>query len=151
MEVTVSPAPRSSKTLRVELPPERLDAAIAEAVRHLSKRTRIAGFRPGKAPRPVVERALGPEVILEDAMDHLVGKAYREALIQQDILPLTNAEVEVEQGVEGKPVIFTATVQVRPEVTLGDYKGFNFQPEIESIGDAEGEQVIGVRGPAPTP
>jgi trigger factor len=142
MDVTVSQAPKSSKTLRVELPPERLDAAIAEAVRHLSKRTRIAGFRPGKAPRPVVERALGPEVILEDALDHLVGKAYKEALIEQDILPLTNAEVEVEQGIEGKAVIFTATVQVRPEVTLGDYKGFNFAPEIDSVGDAEVDRVI---------
>jgi trigger factor len=142
MQVTVSPAPRSSKTLRVELPPERLDAAINEAVRHLSQRTRIAGFRPGKAPRPMVERALGEGAVLEDALDHLVGKAYKEALIAHDILPLSNAEVEVEQGIEGKPVIFTATVQVRPEVTLGDYKGFNFQPEIESIGDAQVDKVI---------
>jgi trigger factor len=142
MQVTVSPAPRSSKTLRVELPPERLDAAISEAVRHLSQRTRIAGFRPGKAPRPMVERALGDGAVLEDALDHLVGKAYKEALIAHDILPLTNAEVEVEQGIEGKPVIFTATVQVRPEVVLGDYKGFNFKPEIESIGDAQVDKVI---------
>jgi trigger factor len=142
MDVTVSPAPKSSKTLRVELPPDRLEAAIAEAVRHLSQRTRIAGFRPGKAPRLVVERAVGPEAVLEEAMDHLVQRAYREALIQHDILPLTNAKVDVEQGIEGKPVIFTATVQVRPEVTLGDYKGFNFKPEIEPIGDPEVDRVI---------
>jgi trigger factor len=142
MEISVSQAPKSSLTLRVELPPSRLDAAIREAVRHLSQRTKIPGFRPGKAPRPVLERVIGAEAVLEDAMDHLVGKAYREALIEKDILPLTNAEVEVEQGQEGKPVIFTATIQVRPEVTLGDYKGFNFRPEIEAIGDAEVAKVI---------
>jgi trigger factor len=142
MEVTVSPAPRSSKKLRIELPADRLDVAIGEAVRHLSQRTKIPGFRPGKAPRGVVEVAVGKDAVLEEAMDHLVQRAYREALVQHDILPLTNAEVEVEQGIEGKPVIFSATVQVRPEVTLGDYRGFNFKPEIESIGDAEVDKVI---------
>jgi trigger factor len=114
MNVTVTPAPKSALNVRVELPPERLDAAIAEAVRHLSQRTKIAGFRPGKAPRAMVERVVGAEAVLEEAMDHLVQRAYRDALREQDILPLTPAEVNVEQGEEGKPVIFSATVQVRP-------------------------------------
>ncbi|HSL98091.1 MAG TPA: trigger factor [Candidatus Deferrimicrobiaceae bacterium] len=142
MEVTVTPAPRSSLTVRVELPPERLDAAIAEAVRHLSQRTRIAGFRPGKAPRAVVERVVGREAVLEEAMDHLTQRAYRDALVQHDILPLTPAEVSVEQAEEGKPVVFSATVQVRPEVELGDYRNFNFKPEIETVDDAKVDRVV---------
>ncbi len=142
MNVTVSPAPKSAVTLRVEVPPEKLDAAIGEAVRHLSQRTRIHGFRPGKAPRAVVERAVGPEAVLEEAMDHLVQRAYRDALREQDILPLTQAEVNVEQGEEGKPVIFTATIQVRPEVQLGDYKGYDFKPDIETIDDAKVDKVL---------
>jgi trigger factor len=142
MNVTVSPAPKSAVTLRVEVPPERLDAAIAEAVRHLSQRTKIHGFRPGKAPRAVVERAVGSEAVLEEAMDHLVQRAYRDALREQDILPLTQAEVNVEQGEEGKPVIFTATIQVRPEVTLGDYKGYKFKPDIETIDAAKVDKVV---------
>ena len=128
--------------MRVEVPPEQLDSAIAEAVRHLSQRTKIHGFRPGKAPRVVVERAVGAEAVFEEAMDHLVQRAYRDALREQDILPLTQAEVNVEQGEEGKPVIFTATVQVRPEVQLGDYRGFNFKPEIEAIDEAKVDKVI---------
>ena len=91
MNVTVTPAPRSSLSVRVELPPERLDSAIAEAVRHLSQRTKIHGFRPGKAPRAVVERAVGSEAILEEAMDHLVQRAYRDALVEHKILPLAEA------------------------------------------------------------
>ncbi|MEZ0240687.1 MAG: trigger factor [Chloroflexota bacterium] len=142
MTVTVAPAPRSSISLRIELPPERLDAAIGEAVRHLSRRTKIPGFRPGKAPRQVVERIVGAEAVLEEAMDHVVQRAYRDALIENEILPLANADVQIEQGVEGKPVIFTATVQVRPEVTLGDYKQFNFRPEIETIDAAKIDKVI---------
>jgi trigger factor len=124
------------------VPPEKLDSAIAEAVRHLSQRTKIHGFRPGKAPRAMVERVVGAEAVLEEAMDHVVQRAYRDALVKQDILPLTPAEVNVEQGQEGKPVIFTAVVQVRPEVTLGDYRSFNFGPEIEQIDAPKVAKVI---------
>jgi len=141
MEVTVTPAPRSSLNVRVEVPPERLDSAIGEAVRHLSQRTKIPGFRPGKAPRGVIEAVVGKDAVLEEAMDHLVQRAYREAMVEKEILPLTQADVNVEQGIEGKPVIFTATVQVRPEVKLGDYRGFNFKPEIDTI-DADKVQKV---------
>ena len=142
MQVTTTPAPNSSLVLEIELPPERLSRAVDDAVRRLSRRTRVPGFRPGKAPRPMLERTLGPGVVLEEAVEHLVDDAYREALVDQSILPLTNANVEIVQAEEGKPVIFKATVQVRPEVELGDYKNFNFAPEIEVIDDARVDQVI---------
>jgi trigger factor len=142
MTVTLDPAPRSSVRLRVELPPERLDAAIGEAVRHLSQRTKIAGFRPGKAPRPIVERVVGRDAVLDEAMDHIVQRSVREALIEHAILPLADAAIDVEQREEGKPVIFTATVQVRPEVKLGDYRAFNFGPEIEAIDEAKIDEVV---------
>jgi trigger factor len=80
--------------------------------------------------------------VLEDAVDHLVQDAYREALIEEDIVPLTNAEVDVVQAEEGKPLIFKATVQVRPDVILGDYRNFNFVPEIDPIDDARVDQVL---------
>ena len=143
MQVTTTPAPNSSLVLEIELPPERLSRAVDDAVRRLSRRTRVPGFRPGKAPRPMLERTLGPGVVLEEAVEHLVDDAYREALVDQSILPLTNANVEIVQAEEGKPVIFKATVQVRPDVELGDYKNFNFTPEIEVIDDAKVDQVVG--------
>jgi len=142
MQITTTPGPKSTIDLEIEVPPDRLDRAIREAVQHLSKRTRVPGFRPGKAPRPVLERALGPGAVLDDAVEHLVESSYREALVEKEILPLTNADVEVVQAEEGKPLIFKATVQVRPEVTLGDYRHFNFEPEIETIDDARVDQVV---------
>jgi trigger factor len=142
MQITTTPTPGSSVLLEIELPSERLDRAIREAVPHLSRRTKVPGFRPGKAPRAVLERALGPGAVLDHAVEHLVETAYREALVQEAIVPLTNADVEVVQAEEGKPLVFKATVQVRPEVKLGDYKGFNFAPEIETIDDARIDQVI---------
>jgi trigger factor len=142
MNVTATPVPKSSVKLEIELPPERLNQAITEAVRHLSRRTRVPGFRPGKAPRGVLEAVLGPGAVLDEAVEHLVQDAYRKALIEKEILPLANADVDVVQAEEGKPVIFTATVPVRPEVTLGDYRGFNFRPEIEKIDEARVTTVL---------
>jgi trigger factor len=142
MNVTATPAPKSSVILEVEVPADRLARAVDEATRALSRRTRVAGFRPGKAPRPVLERVLGPGAVLDEAVDRLVQNSYRDALIEQAILPLTNADVEIVQAEEGKPLIFKATVQVRPDVTLGDYKNFNFRPEIETIDDSKVDKVI---------
>jgi trigger factor len=142
MNVTATPAPKSSVILEVEVPADRLTRAVDEAVRALSRRTRVAGFRPGKAPRPVLERVLGPGAVLDEAVDRLVQNSYRDALIEQAILPLTNADVEIVQAEEGKPLIFKATVQIRPDVVLGDYKNFNFRPEIETIDETKVDKVV---------
>jgi len=156
MNNTISPAPRSSVKVRFELPAEQLTTALDEAVRHLARRTRIPGFRPGKAPRAVVERVVGAPAILDEALDHLVQRAYRDALIEHDLTPLTNADIDIEQAEEGKDVIFSATVQVRPEVELGDYTNFKFAPEIETIVLESGNGLgpFGAKGlgePAMTP
>lgn len=142
MQITTTQAPKSTVLLEIELPAERLDRAIRDAVPHLSRRTRVPGFRPGKAPRAVLERALGPGAVLDHAVEHLVETAYREALVKEALLPLTNADVEVVQAEEGKPLVFKATVQIRPDVNLGDYREFNFGPEIETIDDPRVDQVI---------
>lgn len=142
MHVTTTPAPKSSILVEVELPPERLGRAVDGAVRRLGRTTRVPGFRPGKAPRAVLERMLGPGAVLDDAVEHLVQDAYRAAIEQESIVPLANAEVEIVQAEEGKPVIFKATVPVPPEVQLGDYRGYSFGPEIETIDDARVEKVI---------
>ena len=116
MQITRTAGPNSTIDLQIEVPTERLERAIDEAVR--APRPPHAGPRvpPGQGAASVLERQLGPGAVLDDAVEHLVQDAYRDALVQEDILPLTNAEVDVVQAEEGKPLIFKATVQVRPEV-----------------------------------
>jgi trigger factor len=142
MQITTTPAAKSTIVVEIEVPAERLTRAVDDATRALSRRTKVAGFRPGKAPRPVLERVLGPGAVLEEAVDRLVQSSYRDALIEKEILPLTNADVEIVQAEEGKPLIFKATVPIRPEVALGDYRNFNFRPEIETIDDSRVDKVI---------
>jgi trigger factor len=142
MQITTSPAPKSTIVVEVEVPAERLSQAVGEATRALSRRTKVPGFRPGKAPRGVLEAVLGHGAVLDEAVDRLVQSSYRDALIEKEILPLTNADVEIVQAEEGKPLIFKATVPIRPEVELGDYTSFNFRPEIETTDDAKVDKVI---------
>jgi trigger factor len=142
MQITTTPAAKSTIVVEVEVPSERLAQAVGEATRALSRRTKVPGFRPGKAPRGVLEAVLGPGSVLEEAVDRLVQSSYRDALVEKEILPLTNADVEIVQAEEGKPLIFKATVPVRPEVELGDYTSFNFRPEIETTDGPRVEKVI---------
>ena len=142
MQITTTPAPKSTIIVEVEVPAERLATALGEAARALSRRTRVPGFRPGKAPRGVLEAVLGHGAVLEEAVDRLIQTAYRDALIEKEILPLANGDVEVVQAEEGKPLIFKAVVPVRPEVQLGDYTNFNFRPEIETTDAAKVDKVI---------
>ncbi len=142
MNVTATPAPKSSILLEIEVPADRLDRAMRDATQRLSRKTRVAGFRPGKAPRPILERVLGPTAVLDEAVEQLVQLAYRDAIVEQGIIPLTNADVEVVEAEEGKPLKFKATVQVRPEVELGDYAGFNFAPEIDDVTPDKVDKVV---------
>ncbi|MGA3056772.1 MAG: trigger factor [Candidatus Limnocylindrales bacterium] len=142
MQTANTPLPNSRLQLEFELPPERLSRAIAQAVSRLSRQTRVPGFRPGKAPRLMVERVLGDTAVLDDALDHLVDDAFREAIVEQDLSPLTEPEFEVTQREEGKPVLFKAVIQVRPETKLGDYEHFGFVPEIKPVDETMVERVI---------
>ena len=142
MQTTKTPLPNSRVQLEFELPPEDLARAIGKAVTRLSRGARVPGFRPGKAPRPVLERFLGPTAILDEAVEQLVDDAFREAVLEQEIVPLTQPEVEITQREEGKPVIFKATVQVRPEVKLGDFDHFGFKPEVQPVDETMVEKVI---------
>lgn len=142
MHVTSTPAPRSTVVLEVELPAEDLARAVSAATRRLSQRTRIAGFRPGKAPRNMLERVLGPSAILDEAVEDLVDRSWRDAVLQEQLVPIARPSVEVLDAEEGKPLRYKATVQVRPEVTLGDYRNFPFRPEIDPVDDAKVQRVL---------
>lgn len=142
MQITNTPLPKSRVQLEVELPPERLAKAIDLAVARLARQARVPGFRPGKAPRLMLERVLGPGVVLEEALEHLIEDAYREAAREQNLRPLTSPEMEMVQGEEGKPVIFKAVVQVVPAVTLGDFEHFPFGPEVTPVDETMVEKVV---------
>ncbi len=146
MHVTTTPSPKSTLVVEVELPVDRVARAVADATRRLSQRTRVAGFRPGKAPRGMLERVLGEGSVWDEAVETLVDTSYREwakgTADDPAIFIIGRPEVEVVEAEEGKPLRFKATVPLRPVVKLGDYSGFPFKPEIDAVDDAKIERVV---------
>jgi len=144
--VTVSTRaePGSRMVLEIEVSPSEVDRHFATAYRHVAERTKVPGFRPGKAPRHVIDRFIGRASVIAEAVDHLVSESYDAALDQAAIIPLDQPEVELDSGgvVEGATVRFTATVAVRPEVTLGAYTEYPFSLEPVEVTDEQVEAVI---------
>ena len=145
--VTVSTRPEagSQMVLEIEVPPAEVDRHFATAYRHVAERTRVPGFRPGKAPRQVIDRFVGRGSVLAEAIDHLVGDAYDRALDETKIIPIDQPKVDIDPAsvVEGQAVTFTATVPVRPDVELGAYTDYPFELEIPEVTAVQVEQVIG--------
>ena len=131
--------------LEIEVSPDEVARHFTTAYKHVAERTKLPGFRPGKAPRNVIDRFVGRGSVLAEAIDHLVSDSYGAALDQTDVIPIDNPEVDIDPAnvVEGQPVTFTATVPVRPDVELGSYTDYSFGLEIPDVTDEQVEQVIG--------
>ncbi len=131
--------------LEIEVPSDEVDRHFATAYKHVAERTKVPGFRPGKAPRNVIDRFVGRGSVLAETIDHLVADAYEKALGQTDVQPIDQPEVDIDPAslTEGQAITFTATVPIRPEVELGSYEDYSFGLEKPDVTDEQLEQVIG--------
>ncbi|MHB8311740.1 MAG: trigger factor [Candidatus Dormibacteria bacterium] len=133
LEVEVERLPAAQAKVTVTAPAEVVDRAIARALTDLSRRVRLPGFRPGKAPAAVVERAVGWDAVQQEATDLLLPDLYRRAVEQAQLDPVsqpTVAEADLERG---QPFRFVASVLLRPEVTLGDYRQIRVPLEVKEV------------------
>lgn len=143
MKVTLERLPESRVLLDIEVDPERLEKSLESAYRRVANKARIPGFRPGKAPRPIVERMVGREGLIREALDDLVPDVYNEVLEQEQVQAVDQPELEM---VAFDPVHFKATVPVRPTVELNDYKDVRVEREdVEVTGEMVDEQIDTLR------
>ena len=119
MKVSTDRLPDSQVVLEIEVEPERLEHSMDRAYRKLAQRTGVPGFRKGKAPRPMLERYLGRDVLLHEALDILVPEVYKQAIEEQEIDAIDVPSIELLQE---EPPLIKATVPIRPVVELGDYR-----------------------------
>lgn len=122
MKVTVTPVDAHQVKLAIEVPAEEVAKGIRSAVQRLSNQVTIPGFRKGKTPRKILEAHFGKDVVLAEAADLLVNKFYDQALRQENLVPVTQADIDMEVFEEGKDMKYTATFIKKPEVKLGAYK-----------------------------
>jgi trigger factor len=139
MSVTVEKMEKNVVAMEITVAADSFVFAVNQAAKNLGKRVNIPGFRKGKAPRRVVELHVGKEALYNEALDHLIGKAYAEAVLESGIEPVDRPEVDLIQVEEGQDLIFKAKVVVKPEVELGEYKGLKVEQDAVSITE---EQVM---------
>ena len=123
MSLQVEKLEKNMAKLTIEASAEDFEKAIQKVYLKARGKINIPGFRKGKAPRKLIEKMYGTGVFYEDAANDLLPTAYAEALKDCDLEIVSRPEINVTQIEAGKPFIFTAEVAVKPEVTLGEYKG----------------------------
>lgn len=123
MSVKVETLEKNMAKLVIEVPAEELEKALQAAYNKNKKNISIPGFRKGKVPRQMVEKMYGPGFFYEDAANMLIPVEYEKAAAECGLELVSRPVIDIEQIEKGKAFIFTAEVAVKPEVTLGDYKG----------------------------
>ena len=123
MSLQVEKMEKNMAKLTIEVAAEDLEKAMQNAYQKAKGRISIPGFRKGKAPRKMIEQMYGKGVFLEDAVNALIPEHYSKALAECELEIVSQPTIDITQAEPGKAFIFTAEVAVKPEVTLGDYKG----------------------------
>ena len=128
--------------LEITVEAEKFDEAIQNVYKKNAKYFSIPGFRKGKAPFKMVEKAYGIQIFYEDAFNEVAGDVYGKALEENKIEAVSKPEIDIVQIESGKDLIFTAVVQTKPEVTLGKYKGIEIKKVEYNVSDEDIEHEL---------
>lgn len=137
MSLQVEKLEKNMAKLTIEASAEEFDIAIKKAYQKNKNKFNVQGFRKGKAPLAIIEKMYGVEVFYEDAANEIIPEAYDKAALESDLEIVSRPEIDVVQIEKGKPFIFTAEVALKPEVTLGKYKGIKVEKKEISVTDEE--------------
>ena len=133
MSYTVENLEKSMAKITITVDADAFEEAMVKSYNKNKKNISIQGFRKGKAPRKMVEKLYGPEVFYEDAANFAIPDAYEEAAKESGLEIVSRPEIDVVEIEKGKDFIFTATVAVKPEVTLGEYKGIEVEKKTVKV------------------
>lgn len=127
--------------LKVEISQEQVEQAIGKSYNKIRKDFTLPGFRKGRVPRNILEKRFGIEIFYEEAANIMLNESYPRAIAEQSLEPVDHPDIEVEQLDSSQPFIYTATITVKPELTLGKYKGLNIDREEKEVSteDVEAE------------
>ena len=137
MSVQVEKLEKSMAKLTITVEAAKFDAAVDSAYQKNKGKIALPGFRKGKAPRAMIEKMYGTGVFFEDAANELIPEAYETAAKESELEIVAQPEIEVTQMDKGTDFIFTATVAIKPEVTLGHYKGIEVEKKEAEVSEEE--------------
>jgi trigger factor len=144
---TVEPVEPTKVKINVVVEPDELGPAIERTARRLGREVKVPGFRKGKVPRQVLEARIGREALIAEAIEHeAVPEFYAKAVEEHGVEPLSRAKVEPPDYQDGEPLEFSATVEVKPEIDLPDYRGVEVErPALEVTDEHVDTQVDQLR------
>ena len=142
MSLQVEKMEKNMAKLTIEVAAEDLEKAMQNAYQKAKGRISIPGFRKGKAPRKMIEQMYGKGVFLEDAVNALIPEHYSKALAECELEIVSQPTIDITQAEPGKAFIFTAEVAVKPEVTLGEYKGVEVPKSETEVTDEDVEAEL---------
>lgn len=142
MAVKMEKLENSRVKLTVDVDVKTLAAAMEEAYHKNRQKINIPGFRKGRAPRQIIEMNYGPDVFLQDAIDILLPRAYSEAIEETEIRVMDQPDVDIEAIDREKGAVFVYTVDVYPEIELGNYKNLEVEKEIVQVSDLDVENIL---------
>ncbi len=142
MSLQVEKLEHNMAKLTIEVSAEDVEKALQAAYIKERKKISMPGFRKGKVPRQMIEKMYGPEVFYDDAANHMVSEAYGKAYDESGLDIVSQPTIDIVQLEKGKPFIFTAEVAVKPEVTLGEYKGLKVDKVSTRVTQKEVDEEI---------
>ena len=142
MSLQVEKLEKNMVKLTIEATAEEFDKSIEKAYQKTKNKINVQGFRKGKAPRSIIEKMYGESVFYEDAANDIIPGAYEKAAQESGLDIVSTPDINVVQIEAGKPFIFTAEVAVKPEVTLGQYKGIEVETKEVEVTEDEVTQKI---------
>lgn len=127
MSVQVENLEKNTAKLTIEVPAEKFEEAVQHSYNKNKGKFNIPGFRKGKAPFNMIKKMYGVGVFYEDAVDEVIDASYPDAAKESGLEIVSRPSISIEEIEEGKAFVYTAVVAVKPEVTLGEYKGVEVQ------------------------
>lgn len=142
MNVKVENIEKNVVQLEIEVDAAKFEEGMQKSYLKNIKKFNVPGFRRGKAPRKIVERYYGEQVLYEDAINFVCPEAYEKAIEENNLHPVERPEIDIKQIGKGNSLIFTARVTVKPDVELGQYKGVEVKKVVASVTDEDVENEL---------
>src|SRR5437867_1690301 len=144
MPTTIEETDRHKVKLTVEVPPDRIGKDLDAAYRRVAQQVKVPGFRKGKAPRKVIDAQVGRNAVVAEFLEEAVPVYYREAVREHELAPIADPDIDFGGVEEGKPFVFTATVEIRPRLQLeeSDYKGVKVERPPTEVTDREVDELL---------
>src|SRR6266536_2505089 len=144
MESTVEESGRHTVVLTVEVPPEEFARDLDRAYRRIGQQIKVPGFRKGHVPRRIIDAQIGRDAVMQEFIEDALPQYYSEAVREHELAPIADPEISLEKSDEGQPLVFSATVEVRPRLQLEGWREdiADVEPPDATVTDSDVDQFV---------